>query len=163
MKKLLFIPLIFFCSLAFAQHEHNQLFQGCIRVIVEPLYTFNFHRPRYDCKSGFGVCFRYNGISTRIVACDKSGEKSGQFAIENDKVYCSLYLENGEAVLHLPPELKQVSDFEGEDMSLFYVDDDQCIFADEKSDLSFRFLEGAYVVEELKDRLIVKIDIMLLK
>lgn len=157
MKKLLFILMVFPSLSLFSQDVYPTP-QFCIKVVSGPSFTFNFHRPRKDCKSGLSICMRYSLWEYRLEPCNNVREQSDEVYMENEKVHYSIYLSGEHAYVSLPAELARARGFEGEDMENFHVDDPHLFFRDEKTGMVIRFKEGVYPVSKQDGRLDIRVD-----
>lgn len=119
-------------------------------------YDFEFHRPIYNCESGFWFC----GTWTPYWTCyDASGNILYQEEIQKRKnsvpkgkylVEVSL-LKNNEIILEFPKEQLMNEGYTIKDLSFFNVDDELQVFPGG----NFYFLKGDYPVYENEDKLIV--------
>lgn len=150
--------MLIFPSLSLFSQDVNPPPRFCFKMVMGPLFTFNFHRPRRDCKSGLSICLRYHPFEYRLEPCNDVREQSDDVYMENEKVHYSIYLTDEYAFVSLPAELAQAPGFEGEDMGNFHVDDPHLFFRDEKTGMIIRFKEGVYPVREQDGRLDIRVD-----
>lgn len=156
--KYLFIMMMAFPSLAIYSQNIYPPPVFCIRVISEPAFTFNFHRPRKDCKSGLGICLRFSIGEYRLEPCKNIQVQSDEVFMENDKVHFSIRLAGEYAFVSLPADLARAPGFEGEDMGRFHVDGPHLFFRDDKTGMVVRFKEGDYPVIENDGLLKIRVD-----
>lgn len=115
------------------------------------LETFNFHKPRTDCTSGFGLCIRF-GVSFSCMPC------YAKASVKGDMVSSWVKLSDKTAEWHLPAGLKESKGFQKTDMSTFEI---------EEKTLSFRSKEGLekwvkggiYPVRIVENELLVTMDL----
>lgn len=125
MKKLLLIVMLCWGSQLMAQSgrtapeaddENGSCPPGFCPSLVYTLETFNFHKPRTNCTSGFGLCIRI-GIRTRCSMCDAK-------ATLRDNMVSAVFLQKGTKVeVRLPLALRSAKGFEKTDMSVFELEE----------------------------------------
>lgn len=161
MKKLLLILLICCSHAVFAQNNKTSPDVTGGEIPTCPVGTcpmatinidvFNFHKPRTNCTSGFGVCLRFSwGIS--CVSCYYKGSVAG------DKLTAYAKLSNAVAELHVPVGLKDAKGFEKTDMSTFEVEDKSLSF--KTSTGVEKFVRGGiYPVVVSGDEYVIKLNL----
>lgn len=157
MKTILSVLLIFSFSVLKAQNVYPTP-KFCFVVYTPPSFTFNFHRPKKDCKSGLGICLRYHLGDYRFVPCNNLQERQGGVSLEKDLVTYLIYLDENHAYFHLPAGLKNYPGFEGGDISTFYIDGDDFLLGNPEEGVAFRLKEGAYPVEESDGHWVAAVD-----
>lgn len=157
MKTILSATMLFISSFSFSQDVYPTP-QFCFSVFTPPSVTFNFHRPRKDCKSGFSICFRINPGQYGFVRCEKAREQEENVSLENNLVSYMIYLQDNKAYFHFPAALRYASGFTEEDMRYFFIDSEDFVLGDEEQRVAFRCKPGAYPVDERDGRLIAAVD-----
>jgi hypothetical protein len=100
---------------------------GMCPTVYFEIEIFNFHKPRTNCTSGFGLCVRFNAG----VECSPCFGKS---SLTGTKVKVWAKLSNHSATLHIPKSLQTQKGFETVKFSQFELEDQA---------LSFSFPNGA--------------------
>src|SRR5512138_1831072 len=127
----------------------------CSNGITFTVEQFNFHKPRTDCQSRFGICLK-GQWSAHCVPCWSNGKTS----YENGKVTGWFKISGGKVELHLPLALGQAKEFMSEDMSVFYIDDDTITILNEDGSKNGQLKGGEYTVTIIGDDYVVQIDII---
>jgi hypothetical protein len=83
--------------------------------------VLNFHKPRTDCKFGFGFCLKFGGGTGSCVPCGNF-KNSSICKIQNGEATCYVEIKNNKLELHLPAGIKDEASFTKEDMSTFTVE-----------------------------------------
>ena len=136
MKKLLIIVLLFITHVINAQiKKTTPIIEGspegipicpagmCPSAIVS-IESFNLHKPRTSCSSGFGLCIKM-GLSFACFYCD------GKTTVNNGKVNGWVKINGQSAELHLPTRLKYEKGFEKTDFTTFEIEDRTLAFTSE--------------------------------
>jgi hypothetical protein len=119
--------------------------------------VINFHKPRTNCKSGFGLCIRLGGgISASCILC-LNLKSASVCKMQKGIATCYGEIKNNKLKLHIPAGIKEEAGFTKEDMSTFTVEKGSISFlADGKEKVS---KEGSYPVTLSGAEYIVSIDI----
>jgi hypothetical protein len=155
MKKNFFCSfLLLFVFTSFNAKAQTSCPPGYSAVVSYSFDQFNFHKPRTDCKKGFGLCIRGHW--------EKKCKPNNSFyaRIIDNQVEFWAEIKNNKLELHLPVELKQQEGFIGEDMTVFFVEDDTFEIKNEEGEVIAKLKEGEYAVEENETDLIIKIDLI---
>lgn len=113
--------------------------------------VFNFHKPRTNCESGFGLCIR---IASGI-ACKPCYYKS---SITGTKVNAWAKITGGNAELHIPLVLKKQKGFEKTDFSVFEIEAGTVSFVTESGKQYFA-KAGKYPVTVVGDEMLVNLKL----
>lgn len=124
MKKILFICCL--CSFQFTWAQSSKPFPGTSTDLPCPVGTcpmitfsieaFNFHKPRTECKLGFGLCIKLD-VGITCASC------TGKSSIADNKVTAWGKILGNTLELHIPAALQQVVGFEKTDMRSFQLDE----------------------------------------
>ncbi|MCP9753029.1 hypothetical protein EGI32_18920 [Ferruginibacter sp. HRS2-29] len=116
--------------------------------------TFNFHRPRTDCKTGFGLCIKGRQESGCRPCASKTpvGTK-----IENGKATCIAEVKNGKLELRIPAGIKTSASLDASDMSDFTLDKGVLNGIVDGKFKTNR--EGTYPVKLIENEYVVLIDL----
>jgi hypothetical protein len=116
------------------------------------LEMFNFHKPRTNCTSGFGLCVRFNtGVECRPCF--------GKSSLTGTKVRVWAKLSNQSVTLHLPKSIQTQKGFQSVNFSQFELEDQA---------LSFSFPNGtkravrggSYPVSAVGDEWVIQIPFL---
>lgn len=162
MKKILLIALVLYASLTHAQTNPSGTSSltdggfifcppGTYPTATVTLNTFNFHKPRTNCTSGFGMCIKF---SFSIYCASIMGKSS----IKSDKTIATAKVNSLSAELHLPVALKYEKGFEKTDFTKFEVEDRTLSF---KSSTGIeKFVKGGiYPVTVVGDEYVVLLNL----
>jgi hypothetical protein len=129
----------------------------CSNGVTWTIDQFNFHKPRTDCQSKFGLCIRGH-LGPHCVPCFGGAPYKG---INNGKVSGWYNINGSKLELHIPSAIQDADGFRGEDLTIFEVDDNAVtIFKADKT--VFGYLKGGkYTVKKVNDELIVLLDLVL--
>lgn len=123
--KFLFHSLVglFFCLLSFSASAQDG---SSLRCYIH-VQHFNFHKPRTNCKRGFGWCIkihfdvpievRENGMSCILGFIFGPDEPR----VEKNEVYAGVALQPDKLTLILPQEIMELKDYAGEDFSVLEI------------------------------------------
>jgi hypothetical protein len=109
---------------------------------------FRFHRPKYDCESGFWFCTK-GGSGWQIKCVDNlpfsyiSGTTAHLWARQ---------LDNGQMEMHFPLALRETEGYTAEDLATFNVDEEWEIYP------GVTLKPGDYPVKEVEKELVVVVD-----
>ena len=120
---------------------------------------FNFHKPRTNCTSGFGLCVRGH-IEYECGYSDCIGVQKVKTGIENDKVIGWFTISENKLEMHLPAQLQNTGEFSTQDLSVFYIDDDMIEVKRSGNILIGKLKGGQYPVVLNNSELIILIDII---
>ncbi len=159
MKKLIAIVLVCWSGTVLAQTEKaslagypdNPCSYGLCASSYIYLETVNFHKPRTDCKKGFGLCVRF-GVGTSCQPCEGATELSGY------KVTGWLSVQGKTASLHLPLALEADPAFAKTDMSTFEIDEKMLSIQSKESGEQW-VKGGVYKVIRTKEDLLITLDL----
>jgi hypothetical protein len=107
--------------------ESHKVIPGCPEgmhaVLSYEFAEFHFHRPKFDCESGFWFCtvgghWEVDCVPDRPLA-SINGTTAYVWAQE---------LENGQIEIHFPIGLKDTNGYTAEDLSIFNVDEEYEIY-----------------------------------
>lgn len=125
MKKLLFIAVLFSASTLLAQSKRTAVsdeaglgfpcLNNYLTTITFSLDKFNFHKPRTNCTSGFGLCIKFS----LSITCTEIIPKT---TVSANTVNAWVNLTSTNAELHVPLEIRNYSDFQTEKLSSFEVE-----------------------------------------
>lgn len=162
MKKILLIALVLYASLTHAQTnptgtssltDGGFIFcpDGTYPTATVTLNSFNFHKPRTNCTSGFGMCIKFS-VS---VYC---GSIIGKSYINLDKTTVTAKVNSLTAEFHLPIAMKNEKGFEKTDFTKFEVEDKTLSF---KSSTGIeKFVKGGiYPVTVVGDEYVVVLNL----
>jgi hypothetical protein len=161
MKKILFLScmLVMSMHLLFAQQPKSTTIGSngdcppgmCPSVYFE-LEMFNFHKPRTNCTSGFGLCVRINtGVECR--SC------FGKSSMTGTKVKVWAKFSSQSVTLHIPRTLQTQKRFESVNFSQFELEDQTLNFTFTNS--SKRSARGGiYPVSLVGDEFVVQIPLL---
>ncbi len=125
MKKYLCIICLFCTQASFAQTSKTSPASietefpcpaGSCPIVTIAIETFNFHKPRTTCTTGFGLCIKLNAGIT-CTSC------YGKTMLNGNKVNAWARLSSKTAELHIPASLKNAAGFEKTDMTTFQLED----------------------------------------
>ena len=127
------------------------------------LPVIKFKRPKKDCLKGFGLCIR-NVYACFICTLDGSApdcSKCGAARADTDiELSGTLDEETNTVTLELPTWIKTLPEYQDEDFSTFYLDEDVTLYdASSPTDARAILKAGAYTVSEAND--VLKISIRL--
>lgn len=86
--------------------------------------SFNLHKPRTSCSSGFGLCLKM-GFNFACFMC------GGKAAINNGSVNGWVKINSQTAEMHLPLKLQFEKGFEKTDLTNFEIEDRSLTFTSE--------------------------------
>ena len=160
MKKIIYLVLLITANNLYAQNGKvapgtgDEDFPLCPLGMCASSYiyieTFNFHKPRTNCTSGFGLCIRY-GAGIRCYYCDKKTSLNGT------KVTAWVNMIKDKAELHLPLAIKEDKEFVNTDLSVFEVEDKMVSFTS-KDGLEKWVKGGIYPVSKTTTDLVITLD-----
>ena len=115
------------------------------------LEVFNFHKPKTNCTSGFGLCIRF----ASGVICERCLGKS---TIENGKINVYGKLNEQNIELYFPQEIQHEKGFENADFNNFEIEDNMLslMSAEGKTIL---IPGGNYPVKQIENEFVVEIPI----
>ena len=116
---------------------------------------FNFHKPRTDCESRFGICLRGH-FQANCAPC----WSNGQTGYKDGKVTGWFKISKNKLELHLPLALGQSKGFINEDMSLFYLDDDTITVLNADGSTNSKLKGGVYTVAISGNDYVILIDLI---
>ena len=162
MKKILLIGLVLYTSFAHAQKnavgtksltDGGFIFcpDGTYPTATVTLNTFNLHKPRTNCMSGFGMCIKFS-VS---VYCAST---TGKSYIKTDKTIATAKVNSQTAELHLPVALKYEKSFEKTDFTKFEVEDKTLSFRSSTGIEKF-VKGGVYPVNVIGDEYVVLLNL----
>ncbi len=160
MKKLFLIAMVFYSQGLWAQSTETGTIglpddiacpPGLCEHTSVSIQTFNFHKPRTNCTSGFGLCIRL-GFTT---SCGYCNDRS---VIKGDKVKVWANLSGKKAEIHLPVALQSARGFEKTDMSTFEVEEKTISFTS-KDGVERWVKGGSYPVAKNGDEFIVVLNL----
>ena len=116
---------------------------------------FSFHKPRTNCRSGFGICLKGHWEAHCVPCWSK-----GQTNYDDEKVTGWFKISKSKLELHLPLALGQSKQFINENMSIFYLDDDFIMILNEDGSKNCRLKGGEYTVAISGNDYVILIDII---
>lgn len=162
MKKILLTALVLYTTFTHAQTNTigtSSLTDGGFILCPDGTYptatvtlnTFNLHKPRTNCTSGFGMCIKFS-VS---VYC---GSTTGKSYIKSDKTTATAKVNSQTAELHLPVALKYEKGFEKTDFTKFEVEDKTLSFKASTGVEKF-VKSGIYPVSVVGDEYIIVLNL----
>ncbi|MFM2337815.1 MAG: hypothetical protein RL115_1008 [Bacteroidota bacterium] len=119
------------------------------------LDVVNFHKPRTDCTKKFGFCVQGHWSFT----CEPCTQWDYNTSFSNSIATGWAKIENNKIELHIPISISQSPTFIGEDMSIFYVDEDYIKLY--KNGNQFGTMKaGEYSVQQINSDYVILIDIV---
>ena len=119
--------------------------------IVINVETFNFHKPRTSCASGFGFCFKIK-VYVDCISCFRKS------MIENGKATIYATIDHDNAILKIPATLKEENGFENERFDSFEVEDRSISIASPDGRTLY-LKSGIYETSQLDDMIMIKIPL----
>ncbi len=113
--------------------------------------VFNFHKPRTNCETGFGLCIRFSSS----VTCNYCNWKS---SIKAGKVNVWAKLSSQVAEIHIPVSLRYEKGFEKTDMSSFEIEDKAMSFKFGNGVEKFA-KAGTYPVSVIGDEYVINLNL----
>jgi hypothetical protein len=149
--------LLAFSIPGFSQRETTQT-NFCFEWKYEHKSVFNFHRRKYDCNSGFGVCFRLPCFEGTIVSvpCKDAVSRKDAF-VENGRMSFFVLYDGYELSFFFPAALAAEGNFTADDLREFEIGDGDIVLGDEYSGLKLLVPAGLYPVEPQGELLRVRI------
>lgn len=126
----------------------------CSAGVTFVIDQFNFHKPKTDCKSRFGICIRGHW-EANCVPC-WSNYRTG---LENGKVTGWFIIKENKIELHLPLALGQTIEFINEDMTVFYLDDNMLEILNTDGSVNAKLKGGEYPVTIVDNDYVILIDL----
>jgi hypothetical protein len=158
MKKIIgFFLLLISIQFANAQTEFERAKDcppGYIPVLNFNIEQFNFHKPRTNCTSGFGLCIRIKVES----GCQAIGSFFAKTSLVGNIVTAWGTIQNGKLSLHIPAGLKKIKGFTESDFKTFTIDD-AAILQVTNSKVPLYLTPGNYPVTTDKEDLVVTIPL----
>ncbi len=173
MKKLFSISVIysFFLTNGYSQDGRTAPIdlghpcpQGmCVTSASFMIDIFNFHKPRTNCQTGFGLCLRSHweytcGFPPYCLGQVNTGYRP-ETKIENGKVSGWFSIVNGKLELHLPVALETANSFQNTDFSTFHLDPDMIYLKNDQGAGIGKLKGGAYPVKKREQEFFVVIDL----
>ena len=157
MKKILSAVIsLLFVSMAFGQAKAPIACPpGLCPFFNWTLTTFNFHKPRTDCKTGFGLCIR-GGINSGCGACNTYRDGDDATRISDGTVYGWGQINNNKIELHIPIEIKADLNLSDSETSTFSLDRGALTFT--TNNKTYTNKQGVFPVEIRENDLVVLID-----
>ncbi len=118
--------------------------------------TFNFHKPRTDCKTGFGLCIR-GSASSGCKPCNLFKSMESPAKIENGNVTCYGEVKSGVLEFHIPAAIKIDQNLSAKDISSFTIDKGALSVTANGKQLYSK--EGTYPVTLSGSEYVVSIDL----
>ncbi|MEP6674593.1 MAG: hypothetical protein ABJA78_05545 [Ferruginibacter sp.] len=161
MKKIIFLGMIMLSmNCLFAQTEKMPedggspgCPMGCNTVLNFTFTTFNFHKPRTNCESGFGLCIK--GVWSTHCDC---GYYKPVTSIENGNVNCAGKKEGSKLSLYIPYALKDLDIYKNEDTSTFTVGEDISLI-DGSGNIFAKVVPGDYKVKVEGNNFLIVVDL----
>jgi len=154
MKKLFLIVLLF---QGFAGNSQVGNICPCGANIFFTVEKINFHRPRTDCQSGFGICLKISPIYFSCMPCGQNTEFTP--AEQKGMVNFSVSVECGKAEIHLPLTLGADEEFKEEKMDVFEIEDETLQLSSEKNEQVFWVKGGTYPVYVKNGEYVIPVEI----
>ena len=156
MKKAALVLSVFICLAGKAQYSKPQCPPGYDHVGGGwQIDKFNFHKPRTECTSQFGVCLK----TTKIIVCQSATTTISLPYLRGQTAHCFVTIREGMATLYLPLSLKEDPEYSEGDLSRFYVEERMVSFKNEDDSWIVYLKEGEYEVEETDKALVIKIPV----
>jgi len=160
MRNLFIVTMILFSNMLMAQRSTTLNFPqtgpvdcpyGYTPTLHVVLQFINFHKPRTNCTSGFGLCFKHSAY----VSCDPNWRKSSLSGTTVDAVGKI----NKEVIeLHIPLALKYQKGFEKTDFSTFELEDKSFSIKTETGIIRY-VKAGVYPVSVVDDEFVVNLPL----
>jgi hypothetical protein len=158
MKKVLFILALFVTTIQVSQAQKQ-------KPTCPPGYTatgaqynidkFNFHKPRTDCASGFGICIKGHWT----VNCTQTSPTS-RITPTNSVDFWYKLTSTNQLELHLPASIASLPEYVNEDTTTFYVEDNSTELKDGAGVTFATLKDGAYTVTTVGSELVIVIDLL---
>ncbi len=157
MKKLFVFIFIAFSSVTFAQKSPASTLcpPGTVPHFIVTFDVFNFHKPRTDCKSKFGLCIK--GGQAQTVCVPAQNWQQYKIGLSNGKVAVLGLIQEGQLELHIPVALKDQEGFKGEVMTEFTLDADALTILDSNGKTYAALKTGTYAVKVSGEHYIIVI------
>jgi hypothetical protein len=158
MRLFVILTMILFCGTAKAQKSalSNLCPPGTVPHYYWAVDVINFHKPKTDCKSKFGFCFR----ATQGMECVPSQNwQQYKLGISNGIVTAWSIVQNNQLELHIPLALKDTDGFRLEDMTEFTIDDDTIKLADSNGNVVTSLKGGTYPVKIIEGQYVIQIPL----
>jgi hypothetical protein len=158
MKKIIgFFLLLISVQFVNAQSEFERAKEcppGYIPVLNFNIEQFNFHKPRTNCTSGFGLCIKIKVES----GCQAIGNFFLKTQLAGNTVTAWGSIQNGKLSLHIPAGLKKLKGYTEADFKTFTIDDPS-ILQVTNSKVPLYLTPGSYPVAIDKEDLVVTIPL----
>lgn len=129
---------------------------GTHPVLTFSFDQFNFHKPRTNCASGFGLCVRGTWSTTCVPNSHFRGVDA-QTYINGNMVYGWGEIINSKLELHIPLELASQTDRTLTDISLFSINSGDISIS--HNNLVFESVGGDYMTQIINNEIVILIDI----
>ncbi|NOT51023.1 MAG: hypothetical protein HOP10_07075 [Chitinophagaceae bacterium] len=171
MKKLFFYLFSAVCLAINSQAQENKTAPPeishpcplgmCVSSAMFHIDLFNFHKPRTECKSGFGFCVKGHweyscGFYPNCVGTINTGKAA---KIENGKAFCWFNIVDGKLELHIPLELEKLEEYQDVDFSVFTIDTDMIFLKNDQGKVVAKAKEGDYPVKKTEEEFVIIIDL----
>lgn len=122
----------------------------------------NFHKPRTECKTGFGICVKTHlqytcGYPPNCLPGSVNNRQ--MLKVENGKVSGYFMLLDGKAEMHLPLSIKSHPEFTSTDLSQFSIEPNTVVFRNEHGIDFARAKAGNYPVKNTGYDLVIILDL----
>jgi hypothetical protein len=153
MKKILMIGLMMGFKFGFAQ---TNFYCPCGQMITFYIDKSNFHKPRTNCESGFGLCLKISKITVGCQPC--LGGKSVGSNLEGNNVTGYIKSSCGEVEMHLPLALADDEMFKGEKLTEFEMEEGAIEIPVPDSEKPVWIKGGTYPVYEKENELVIPLS-----
>ncbi len=113
---------------------------------------FNFHKPRTDCTSGFGLCVRIRGLKLECYPC--YSKNTGFAEINGDLVRGYVHFEGNHSELVLPASLLEDQAITYDENQIFSLEDGSIVIEKENESAELSSIGGDYPFE-IKDGMLL--------
>jgi hypothetical protein len=127
---------------------------GCTVVVGYTVTFLNFHKPRTDCKSGFGLCIK-GYISNHCICFPFKPVTS----IEAGNVKGVGKIENGKFYLYIPYALKELDEYKNENTNLFTLGEENSELVTADGKILARLVPGDYETKVEDGNFVIRIDL----
>ncbi|MBL0357973.1 MAG: hypothetical protein IPP72_14325 [Chitinophagaceae bacterium] len=158
MKKILIAALTnITCICSFAQTEKLPVAiphcpEGTHPVVIYEFDEFHFHRPKYNCKSGFWFCTTNGQWTIQCVPVSSFPYKS---IIKENRINVIAELTEKSIRFHFPAALLQADGYSEKDLSVFNVDEALSFDFGSKK---IKLITGDYAVKLLEEELVIDVN-----
>jgi hypothetical protein len=130
--------------------------EHCVKWMITSSGKINFHKPRTDCKSGFGLCIRLGQLEIRAIPCDD--ESTSNDLSDGGAIRFYAEWDGSRVLFRFPEQLIQPDNLKPEDFGTFSITEDELPIMNGRSDEVVFLRAGDYPVERKSGELLVSVD-----